>query len=122
MIEVREMTRSDPILAISTDQFVRHSVAEILVTQIAGEIFKRQDSNRFNTSEVIAWCFPQFRSKSISPLRESLNEPGAVGVIAQCLAQPVNGLVEAAVEIDHCARRPKDLLEFFPRQDLTWTL
>jgi hypothetical protein len=54
-------------------------------------------------------------------LREGFNEPGIVGVIAQCLAQTVNGLIEAAVEIDSCARRPKDVLEFYPRQDHTWT-
>ena len=45
-----------------------------------------------------------------------------VGVVPQGFAQPVHGLVQAAIEIDDNIGRPKTLLQLFARHDLAWTL
>jgi hypothetical protein len=50
-------------------------------------------------------------------LWDCLNVKGIVGVVAQRLAHPVNGLIEAAVEIDG-GIGPKPIPEFFAGNDL----
>jgi hypothetical protein len=61
-------------------------------------------------------------NESIPPLRQSLDEPGIVGVVIQGFAQAVDRFVEPTVEIDDDIGGPKPLLEFFARQDLAWPL
>jgi hypothetical protein len=41
---------------------------------------------------------------------------------SQGLADPVDGFIEAAVEIDGCVRGPKPFLEFVPRHDFARAL
>lgn len=62
------------------------------------------------------------RQKSIPSLRQCLDEPGIIGVVAQGFAQAVDRLVESPVEINESAGRPKPLLKLFACQNLAGVL
>src|SRR5207244_3612869 len=52
------------------------------------------------------WC-----DEAISSLRDSLDEAGIVGTVAESLSQPVDGTVQTAVEVHIGVCRPKPLPE-----------
>jgi hypothetical protein len=52
--------------------------------------------------------------ESVPTLRQRLNEPWVLGVVAQGFANSIDGFVESSVEVADRVRGPKPLLEFFP--------
>ena len=61
-------------------------------------------------------------NKTVSPPRQSLNIPGPVCRIAECLAQPVDGIIQPVVEVSEGVGRPQFLSQLLSRHHLTGTL
>jgi hypothetical protein len=57
----------------------------------------------------------QDSDEAVTPLGKSLDEAWVVGRVVERLAEPVDGLVQAMIEIHKGTGRPKALGEFFAR-------
>ena len=57
--------------------------------------------------------------KSISPTRESFDEPGIIGIVPQRFAQSVDRFIQPLLEIDERILRPELIVQFLAGDDLT---
>ena len=130
------MTRNELTMDDGGDQFLGHAIGEILLAGITGVIVQRQDRQRVDARNWLRdWTAGHppgigttdrtalDRSyESVSPMRERFDESRLVGVVPQHVAEPVDGLVETAIEVDKGVVRPELSCELLPRHQFARVL
>src|ERR1700730_2850654 len=67
-------------------------------------------------------CSFDLCNEAITPMWKGLNETGLIRLVPQSVAEPVDGLVQAAFEVDEGIVRPQSLCELVPCHHLARAL
>lgn len=94
---------------------------QVLGIGIGAFILEWEHGNRVDwpaTFRVIFRRNVKRHQETVAAAREGFDETGVVGRIAQGLAQLVDGLVQAVIEIDERVGGPEPITQFFASDDL----
>src|SRR5262249_2602172 len=73
-------------------------------------------------AQLLHYCAFESTDEAIAAPMERLDEAGMFGVIAECRAQPLDGGIQAVVEVDKCPVGPELLAELFAGQHFSRSL
>jgi len=62
------------------------------------------------------------RNETITPSRQRFDETRALGVVSQNIAQAIDGVIQAVVELDEGIGGPERLPKLLARDHLVWPL